>query len=136
VIREVGDVAHPNEDLLRRGYEAFAAGDLETVMGVFSDDIIWHVGGLSQLSGDYLGHEAVTAFFGRLIEISGGTFSLELHDILANDVHGTVLVTARGQNDNGTLDEREVHIWHVANGKATEFWAFAEDQARVDAFFG
>jgi len=29
-----------------------------------------------------------------------------------------------------------VNIWHLANGKATEFWIFAEDQDAVDEFFG
>ncbi len=129
-------MAHQNEELLRRGYAAFGTGDLETVFSVFADDIIWHVGGENQLAGDYSGHEAVMGFFGRLIEITGGTFRLDIHDVLANDTHGTVLVTAHGEHDGRTLAMRQVNIWHLANGKATEFWAFAEDSAELDRFFG
>jgi ketosteroid isomerase-like protein len=44
-------MAHPNEDLLRRGYEAFAAGDINTVLAIFSDDIAWHVGDLTRPQG-------------------------------------------------------------------------------------
>ena len=30
------------------------------------------------------------------------------------------------------MENREVNIWHLADGKATEFAGFAEDQAAVD----
>jgi uncharacterized protein len=129
-------MAHPNEDLLRRGYAAFAAGDIETVLGIFADDIVWHVGGENHLAGDYRGHDEVLGFLGQTMAVSGGTFRLELHDVLANDSHGTVLCTAYGERDAIRMAAREVHIWHLAGGKATEFWAFIEDPAEVDEFFG
>jgi uncharacterized protein len=129
-------MAHPNEDLLRGGYDAFAKEDIDTVLAVLADDIIWHVGGANQLSGDYQGHQGVLRFLGRLAEVTGGTFRLDLHDILANDTHGTVLVTAYGERPGVTLEARQVNIWHLADGKATEFWTFAEDQRVVDDFFG
>jgi uncharacterized protein len=129
-------MAHPNEDLLRRGYAAFGAGDIQAVMSLFADDIIWHSGGVNQLTGDYHGHDQVISYFGKLMELTGGTFRLDVHDILANDQHGTVLVTAHAEHHGKTLDSREVNIFHLANGKATEFWAFFEDQAQVDDFFG
>ena len=36
-------MAHPNEELIRGGYEAFAKGDLAEVLKRFADDIAWHV---------------------------------------------------------------------------------------------
>jgi ketosteroid isomerase-like protein len=128
-------MAHPNEDLLRRGYAAFGSGDLETVFGLFADDIVWHNGGSNQLTGDYRGHDAVMAMFGKLLEVTGGTLQLELHDVLANDTHGTVLVTAHAERDGQPIDVREVNVWHLADGKATEFWVFAEDTAELDKMF-
>jgi uncharacterized protein len=129
-------MAHPNEDLLRRGYEAFAAGDIDTVLSVFADDIVWHVGGSSQIAGDYRGHQEVLGFFGKLMELSGGTFRVDVHDLLANDVHGVALVTAHGERDDQRLEARQANIFHLADGKATEFWGFAEDQEALDKFFG
>jgi uncharacterized protein len=128
-------MAHPNEDLLRGGYEAFATGDIAAVLAVFADDIDWHIGGRNQLSGDYHGHQEVMGFFGKLIELTGGTFQLDVHDVLANDTHGAVLVTAHAQRGPDTLEVREVHTWHLADGKATEYWSFDGDQAEVDRFF-
>ena len=59
-------MAHPNEELLRRAYEAFAKGDLGTVMSIFDDDIVWHEPGRNPLSGDFKGHQQVQELFGRI----------------------------------------------------------------------
>jgi uncharacterized protein len=56
--------------------------------------------------------------FGRLLELTGGTFRLDVHDILANDTHGIVLVTTHAERDGRTLASRRVDIWHLADGKA------------------
>lgn len=128
-------MAHPNEDLLRRGYEAFASGDMNTVFEIFDAGIVWHVGGSNQTSGDYHGHQEVMGFFGKLMELSGGSFHLDVHDILADDAHGVVMVTAHAERDGQTLVAKEANVWHLAGGKATEFWALADDQAALDKFF-
>jgi ketosteroid isomerase-like protein len=67
-------MSHPNEDLLRKGYAAFVEGDLDTVMGLFTDDIKWHVPGSNPLAGDYTGKEEIGAFFGKFMELTNGTF--------------------------------------------------------------
>ena len=128
-------MTHANEDLIRSGYEAFGRGDVAAVTALFADDIAWHIGGTSLVSGDYRGPQEVLGFFGKLAELSGGTFRLEVHDILANDKHAVVLATASGQRDGQALAAREAQIWHVADGRRTEFWAFAENQADLDKFF-
>jgi hypothetical protein len=128
-------MAHPNEDLLSRGYEAFSAGDLDTVFSIFADDIDYHIAGSNQLTGDYKGHEEVRGFLGKLMELSGGTFRLEVHDILANDTHGAVLVNFHVEREGRSLDGQEVHTWHLSGGKATEFWSFEGDEAAMDAIF-
>jgi hypothetical protein len=134
--RRMTRVAHTNEDLLRQGYAAFASGDLATVQSLFADDIVWHSGGANQMTGDYTGHQEVLGFFGRLMEVTGGTFRLEIHDILANDSHGIVLVTMHGERNGRVVSLREVNIWHLEDGKALEFWAFPEDSYQMDQFFG
>jgi hypothetical protein len=35
-------MAHPNEELVRRGYEAFATGDMETLRELLDPEIVWH----------------------------------------------------------------------------------------------
>jgi ketosteroid isomerase-like protein len=128
-------MAHPNEELLRSGYEAFGRGDINAVLAIFADDIVWHIPGRSSLAADYKGHQEVLGFFGKLVELSGGTFSIELHDILADDDHGVVLVREKAQRNGKTLEMDSAHIWHIKNGKATEFWGLATDPYTDDEFW-
>ena len=126
---------HPNLERARAGYEAFASGDMATLNDVISDDIVWHIGGNNFLSGDYEGKEAVFGFFGRLAEETGGSFNAEIHDMLANDDHGVALVNESATRADKSLEGRSVHVFHMSDGKMTEFWAFPEDQSLFDDFW-
>jgi uncharacterized protein len=129
-------MAHPNEDLARRGYAAFAAGDMATLDDLFADDIVWHVGGRGPLSGDYEGKEAVIAYFGRLAQETGGNFRIELHDMLANDEHVVALTSASAERQGRSLDNaRGVQVFHIRDGKVTESWFHSGDQYADDEFF-
>jgi uncharacterized protein len=129
-------VAHSNEELMRAGYEAFTKGDLETALAIFDDNIVWHVpGGESPLAGDYEGREQVKGFLLRIFEVSGGTFNIVVHDILANDEHAVAMVRTTARRDGKSLDTKQCHVWHINNGKATEFWGLDADPFGTDAFW-
>ena len=126
---------HPNLERAHAGYEAFAAGDLAAVGDLLSDDIVWHSGGSNILTGDYVGKEAVLGFFGLLMQESGGSFRNDIHDMLANDEHGVALVTMSATRGGESFEGRVVHVFHMNDGKMTEFWAIPEDQSRYDEFW-
>ena len=67
-------MAHPNEDMLKRGYAAYNSGDMDTIQALFDDDIVWHGGGSNQLTGDYRGFQEIMGFFGKVMKLTGGTF--------------------------------------------------------------
>jgi ketosteroid isomerase-like protein len=128
-------MAHPNEELTRRGFDAFAKGDVDTLREVFDPDAVWHVGGRSPLAGDYRGMEAILGSFASTMERSGGTFRIELHDVLANDEHAVSLYTARAERDGRTLEDRSVLVSHIRDGKLVEAWLLSGDQYAADDFF-
>lgn len=128
-------MAHPNEALVRGGYEAFAKGDVETVLARFDEGIVWHVPGRSALAGDYHGHQGVMEFFGKLVEMTGGSFRLELHDVLATDDHVVALVRGTAERNGTARTSNNAHVWHVSDGKATEFWGLSEDPYGDDEFW-
>lgn len=126
---------HANVERARRSYEAFAAGDMTFVGEQLTSETVWHILGHGPLAGDYKGKDAIFAFFGQLMERTGGTFKLEIHDILANDQHGITLVTERAERNGKKWESRAVHVTHPdSEGRIKEFWAFQEDQAAADAF--
>jgi ketosteroid isomerase-like protein len=126
---------HPNESLVREGYDAFLRGDLSAVAGFLAPDAAWHVAGTSPLAGVYKGHEELFAFFGRLYEMTGGTVAIHARDILASDDHAIVLTTLTASRGDRHLEDDGVAVFKIADGKAYEIWVFAEDQARMDEFF-
>jgi len=128
-------MSHPNEELLRNGYAAFEKGDLDTLRGLFTDDIVWHSPGRSPLAGDYRGIDEVFGLFGKVFELSGGTFRNEIHDILADDEHAVALVSATGERNGKTLNDKQAHVFHVRDGKVTEFWLQPGDLYANDDFW-
>jgi ketosteroid isomerase-like protein len=54
---------HPNVERLRRGYDAYARGDLATLRGMFADTITLHFLGHTQRSGTYNGPSEVLGYF-------------------------------------------------------------------------
>jgi ketosteroid isomerase-like protein len=129
-------MAHPNEDLIRRGYAAFGAGDMATLDELFADDIVWHAPGRHQLSGTFRGKQEVFGNFMKVAELTKGTFKLDIHAILADDDHGVVLVTATGEHDGKTLHDNSVQIFHIKDGKVTEQWLHPGDAYASDEFWG
>lgn len=127
---------HPNVALLRRGYEAFAAGDMEALAQIFSPDVLWHATGRNQFSGDYKGIEDTLAYFGKLVETAGGNFSADVHDVVANDTHAIGLHHDSAEKDGKKLDTNEVLVFHVKDGKITEAWELYTDPYHYDEFWG
>jgi uncharacterized protein len=128
-------MAHPNEELVRRGFDAFATGDVDTLRQLFDQDAVWHVPGRSPLSGDHRGLDAILGFLARTMELTGGTFRADVHDVVANDEHAVALYVTRGEREGRTLEARQVLVSHVRNGKLAEAWLHAGDLYAVDEFF-
>jgi ketosteroid isomerase-like protein len=136
LVGEVSDMsAQDDAAVIRAGYEAFGKGDIEAVMAIFADDIRWHIPGRGPLAGDYRGGEEVLGFLGRLQELSGGSFRLEMHDLLASDDHVVALVTEIADRGDKSLSESVAHVWHLRDGKATEFWGLPADLYAIDEFW-
>jgi len=135
----VTSFAHPiadaNEALVRSGYEAFARGDVEFVMALFADDILWHVPGRGPLSRDYHGPQEVLGFFGEFMKRSNGSFHIRVDDVLAKGDTVVVLATESAQGGGRAWSSPQVHVWTVKNGRVTRFWQYQGDQQTEDEFW-
>jgi ketosteroid isomerase-like protein len=128
-----------NIDNTRKAYNAFGAGDIPTLLELIAPDCIWHVGGQSAIAGTYTGHDEILGYFGQLATLSGGTFKVELLDVV--EMPKTGLVTAL-VNSTVTINGKttEVRMMELARanerGQVAECWWFSEDQYAQDAAFG
>jgi hypothetical protein len=127
---------HPHVALVRGAYEAFAKGDLAALDDVFAEDIRWHEPGRSQMSGTYEGRDAVYAMFGRLMELTEGSFRIDVRSVLADDEYAMVLVDVSAHRGDQAYSVTNVHVSRMSGGKVAEFWETAGDQYAVDAVMG
>ena len=128
-------MGHPNEEIVRRAFDAFAKGDVDILRESMDQDAVWHVAGRNQLSGDHRGVDAILGFFAKTMELTGGSFRTDVHDVVANDDHAVALFASRAERDGQTYENRNVLVIHLRDGKLTETWLMSEDQYAADEFF-
>ena len=129
------ETAKANGALIESAYDAFSRGDLRGAIATFAEDIFWHVPGRGPLARDYRGHAEVLGFFGRFMELSGGTFRLRVDDVLAKGDRVVVLCTESARRGGRAWSSPQVHVWTVRDGKATVFEEYPGDQQAEDEFW-
>jgi hypothetical protein len=77
----MSDQEQKNIELVKKGYEAFSAGDVDTVMSLFDDNIEWVQPGDSAISGTYHGKAELGEYLSRLAEKS---VTVKLNRLLAD----------------------------------------------------
>lgn len=116
-------MSQENVATVRRLYEAFAAGDVPTVLGLMSPDIVWEEAENFPYADNnpYRGPEAIlTGVFGRLgTEWDGfGAHPEEFLDagdtvVVLGRYSGTCVATGKAMNP------QMAHIFRVADGRIT-----------------
>jgi len=121
--------------LVRRGYQAFNNKDIETLVSLFSLDVVQHVPGTSPLAGDYKGVEQVLGYYAKLGEVTGGTFRADLIDAHA-DGHGHVAAIHQtsATRKGVTRVSRGTILFSFVGSKVTDLLELHADLAGDDAF--
>ena len=129
-------MANANEDLVRQGYQAFGEGDMETLRSLFAADAVHVATGNNPLSGEYNGIDAILGYYGKLFELSDGTFTAEL-ETMKVEGDDSVVATHRNKAKRGdkTLDQDETLTFTISGGKFTRLVESRSDQAAYDAFW-
>jgi ketosteroid isomerase-like protein len=120
---------HPNEELLRREYEARAARDDAALAKIVAEDVIWHVPGKNAIAGDY--RDQVMEYVRRRRELAEGAFDITVHDVLANDEHGLVIATGRAIRGGTAFKWRAHGLYRFRDGRIAECWVAPGEPVRV-----
>ena len=106
--------------------------DIAAIDSAMPDDGVMHISGQHPWSGEYRGKVAAWEYLGKVAEVSGGQGGFVVHSITTDDHgHGVALLT-------GTIRDyvrQMIHVWHVRDGRITEFWDAYLDAAAEDAFW-
>ena len=123
---------HPHVTVLKKLYSDLAAGNLNGVLEACTDSVTFQIAGQSKLAGKYT-RATLADLFSKQKELSGGTFQLDIHDVMATDQHGTVLATMKLTAGGKTHEIRTVHVWRMADGKALAVYEYPRDLYAYDA---
>lgn len=117
-----------NIELVKKGYDAFSAGDIETVMDLFDDNIEWVQPGASTISGTYHGKGELGSFLAKMAE---KPLEVRVNKLLA-DGDTVVALTDVVMDGNHTTD---ADVFTVRNGKSVRVEIHA-DTALMEKVYG
>lgn len=122
--------------LVRRGYEAFNARDMDTLRTILARDIVHHAPGQSQIAGEYKGIDAVLAHYAKLGELTEGQFRADLIDVFGDGKgHVTALHQVTASRNGQTLVSRGTILFTFVGDRATDMLEMHSDLPGNDAFF-
>jgi hypothetical protein len=131
-------MAMSNEALIRRGYQAFGAGDMETLRSLMADDVVHEIPGNNRFTGEHKGSDALMDLYGELFEVSGGTYNAEMLSVEERGDNQVVSMhRGTAQREGRSLDTTETLTFTIEDGLITRIVSSfsPEDSAAEDAFW-
>jgi ketosteroid isomerase-like protein len=127
---------HPNVATVRALFAAFRSGDVARIVEAVPPDLVWHFPGRrGGLAGEHRGRDAVLGFLARVMELTGGTFSLDLEDVVGGDRYVVALFRGHGERGGKRLDNPTCLKVRFENGRPCEIHEFVWDLFAVDEFW-
>lgn len=125
-----------NAEIVRRGYAAFNAADIETLNALMDENISWYTPGRSPIAGRYRGRDAVFGQFGRYGGDTGGTFEANLKEVFTSgDGRVVGLHHNSGERNGKRLDTDCCIVFEVEGGRIISGREHFFDLANWDDFW-
>ena len=118
-------------------FNAMAARDIETVAGLFSDDATWNHRNEDRFGGVHRGRDAILAFIGESVQLTGGTLR-PMPQAFLPDGGGRVAALVRltaTRPDGRSADDLQMVLFAVTDGRVTAVEHFLGDPAGQTAFW-
>ena len=135
-LNTVRNTRDENAEIVRRGYAAFNAADLETLTKLFDESASWHTPGRGILSGDQKGRDAILAHFGRYGGETSGSFKADLRHVLADDDGRVIAMHHNSAKRKGMRLEADCCIvFEIKNGLVVDGREYFYDLHAWDEFW-
>lgn len=99
---------------------------------MLTENVVWHVPGVSAIAGDYHGRDEVLRYFARRRELADATFRIDVRGVLADNERTVILAGGEVEHDGETFAWGTVGIFRVTEGRITECWVVPYDQDTFD----
>ncbi len=119
---------------IKRGYEAFAKGDLDTIRAMGAVDEVWYTA-CPTFEPEYKGIESIIGYLVSLATLTDATFKVEPEMFFAEEDRVVVLERITATRKGRMLDTPFVHIYEVLAGKVTRVTEFAAEPKKLEEFW-
>jgi ketosteroid isomerase-like protein len=128
-------MSQENTELVRRGYEAFAQGDVEAAMAMLHPDIQVEDHDRSlETPMTYHGRDGFLTLFATVNEgFADVRYTVEEVTGVGDQVLVEVRRTGRGRASGAHVDERQFHVWDVVDRRAVRFWVYLDRDEALEA---
>jgi ketosteroid isomerase-like protein len=129
-------VSRENLEIVRRVCDAFAAGDLDSVLSLVSPEIEWDFSHADTWLEDqvYRGYEGITEFFGKWTgEWEDYRFELEEVIDAGDRVVAVVRDEGRGRSSGVKLERRHAEVWTIRDGRVIRIEPFDRKGEALEA---
>jgi ketosteroid isomerase-like protein len=82
-----------------------------------------------------VGETPFSAFLGNVMQLTSGTFHLDLEHVVADDRCAVAFFRGHGTRDGKTLDNPTCLKMRLENDKVVEVWEFVWNLFEVDEFW-
>jgi uncharacterized protein len=124
-------------EVIDRYLAAMRAGDFETGIGFYAEDVVFRIPGRSPWAGEHRGRDRAAAYLLEARERAHeGEIELKLLDRLTSDERVALLVEERFTRPEGDVTIRRANVYRIRGEEIAEVWIFEADQYEVDALLG
>jgi uncharacterized protein len=125
-----------NAELMRKMFDAFASGDMETLLKSYSEDVVFRSGGRGVVAGEYRGRAGLQSYLEKIFVETDGTITVDLIDVSGSDEYGYTHFEASAQRKGrSVVHERMFIVARVENDLVVESWMVPADAVRSDEFW-
>jgi ketosteroid isomerase-like protein len=122
-----------NVETVKKIYDAFGRGDVETVFTLCSPEIVIEADAAMPWGGRYEGHEGLQAFYGKVM----GAVDLQIEPEIIFAAGDQVIERGRAKGtvraSGVPFDVAEVHVWTVRDGLVTRNEPYFDSPAMLDS---
>ena len=139
-MQQLGMASSPeNITVIDSLYNAFAVGDMPTVLSKMNADIVWNEAeGNTYADGNpYKGPDAIlNGVFARIGEDHEyfKVTDVVLHEMSNNQVLATLRYDAKVKKTGKAYNAQAAHLWTLNDGKITAFQQYVDTKKLADAF--
>ena len=134
-------MANITAERVQAAYAALGTLDEKIMDEYWDKDMVWLVPGHNPLSGWYHGRTAFINFMKRVVELSGGSFKMQVITITTNEEYSTDITNNQGSRAGAPDVKLNIDVGHTLrwrNGKvvAGKGGIFGDGTDQYDHFWG